>query len=172
MTSLSNTQPYFKPGAMQNTALSHHVAFEMFAAAVERAVKGKGKRWLRKRAFTCSDAMGVSQQVGWRCVFFFLERQCSQRVGAHPFNLLIFPRHAGPVGCSELNLFFFHKGFFFFFPMCLFGKKKCFGLKFDRTDIQQVCLEVKSAAVHWLQLPLWLQRGAECVSEIDAGNKV
>lgn len=166
MTSLSNTQPHFKPRAMQNTALSHHAAFEMFAAAVEREVKGKAKKMIKNRAFMCTDTMGMSQQV-WVLLeanpsYCFTRR--SQHVGAHPFISAIFLLYAAAVGCSELNFIFFHKRFFFF-SMCLFGgKKKCFGLKFDRTDILQVCLEVKSATVHWLQLPLWLQRGAECVS--------
>lgn len=138
----------------------------------------KGKRWLRKELSCVLIQCGRHSESEEMCVFLleanprYCFTRCTQCGGAHPFNSVIFLCTLVLLGAQSLNLFFIKH----FFHLVYLGRErereKCFGLKFGRTDILQVCLEVKFATVHWLQLPLWLQRGAECVSEIDAGNKV
>lgn len=130
MTSLSNTQPHFKPRAMQNTALSHHAAFKMFAAAVERGVRGEGERWLRKELSCVLIQWGCHKKSEKMCVFLleanwsYCFTWCSQHVGVHPFNSVIFLRTPVLLGAQSLTTFFFFiKDFFFFFNVFIWRKK-------------------------------------------------
>lgn len=140
------------------------------------ASQRKGKRWLRKELSCVLIQCGCHSKSEEMRVFFIGSQPALLLHSVHSvwrcssFQLCYFLLHAGAAWSSELK-FVFYKAFFFYL-VYLGREKKWFGLKFGRTDILQVCLEVKFATVHWLQLPLWLQQGAECVSEIDAGNKV